>query len=317
MTETVQKYKHYLQQPSSKKQGKKVCPNCGTLHEGNYCHNCGQSADSANKPFKDALFDLLGSLYAFDLRFWHSIKLMFTRPGHLSEEYLNGKIASNAPPFKLYFFVSFVFFFIVNWATDSAFEKNNATEGLINSASVFNPSGATDSTGSDSILTNSTFTSEYTFDSIKTEVLKEMKTSESDSTELSKQIDSHEKKISSIMRTTQGQKIFIHQLFKVLSWMLVILMPVFALILNLLYIRRGYYYIKHLVFAVNIHTQIFLILVLFILVDYLLGDLSTNIQAFILLYAPFYLIFGMKRYYKQRWRKTIAKFFISLILKYS
>ena len=123
MKSTVQQPKYYLTKHPPRE---KKCLNCSTLHSGQFCPNCGQSVDKINKPFKEFLLDILDSMSAFDVRFWRSVKIMFTRPHKLTEEYLNGKRTKYMPPFKMYFFVSFLFFFVINWKADSEMQKNNS-----------------------------------------------------------------------------------------------------------------------------------------------------------------------------------------------
>ncbi len=91
---------------------------------------------------------------------------------------------------------------------------------------------------------------------------------------------------------------------KVLFWLL----PFFALVLKLLYVRRGYYFSEHLVFSIYYYNFFYLagsVQMLLNLVPWL-GWLSVLLGFWIY----FYLLFGMKRMYKQGWGKTTMKFFI-------
>jgi hypothetical protein len=91
--------------------------------------------------------------------------------------------------------------------------------------------------------------------------------------------------------------------------MLFFLLPVFALLLKLLYLRRKqFYYVDHAVLSLHYFSLIFLLLILcnFVL-DKLFGtDFFTIIAS---LWIQVYLVIAMKKLYRQSWTKTFVKFF--------
>ena len=88
------------------------CKNCKTTFEGKFCPNCGQSVFEYQRPFRFLLADFTGNLFAFDTRFWKSLKALTIKPGRLTKDFIQGKRARYMPPFRFYIFVSFLFFFI-------------------------------------------------------------------------------------------------------------------------------------------------------------------------------------------------------------
>ncbi len=91
------------------------------------------------------------------------------------------------------------------------------------------------------------------------------------------------------------------------SKILFYLLPIFALLLKLLYVRRDFYYSEHLVFSIYFYNFFYLAAILSLLLSYIpfLGGLFTALIAcWILAYLPI----AMKRMYKQNWRKTIFKY---------
>ena len=92
------------------------CKNCGTKLKGMYCHRCGQYALDIYQPFWKYIQQYFENVYQFDTKVWQTLWLMFTRPGFLTREFNAGKINSYVHPFRLYMFVSvlfFTFFFMV------------------------------------------------------------------------------------------------------------------------------------------------------------------------------------------------------------
>ena len=86
-----------------------------------------------------------------------------------------------------------------------------------------------------------------------------------------------------------------------------LLLPVFALILKLLYARRRVLYVKHLVFAFHFHAFLFLVLLVTDLLD--LIPTAWPLFATVPLYGciPVYLYRSMRTLYGQSRPKTLVK----------
>lgn len=109
------------------------------------------------------------------------------------------------------------------------------------------------------------------------------------------------------LRIRQSGENFVFYVIGNILWMMLVMMPVLALVLKLLYIRRGQFYFEHLVFSFHTHTFTFLLLaLLLILVKWMHG----SIFAFGAFLMAGYLLLAMKRFYGQGWGKTILKFFL-------
>lgn len=97
-----------------------------------------------------------------------------------------------------------------------------------------------------------------------------------------------------------------------LSWTFFLLVPFFAFILKLVYIRRKQFYVEHLVFTFHFHALAFTLISLFLLLRNYLPD---YIRLPLLGYIPIYLFLSMKGFYKQGIFKTLFKY-ILLIFSY-
>ena len=94
-----------------------------------------------------------------------------------------------------------------------------------------------------------------------------------------------------------------------LPTVLFLLLPVFALLLKAVYVRRGWYYSEHLVFALHTHAFAFLV---FAFLAVLLGVTggtwwSLALAQVLLLVIPVYFFVAQKRVYGQGWIKTGVK----------
>jgi hypothetical protein len=88
------------------------CENCGTGLQGPFCHRCGQHDFDFHRSFGHMFLDALENFFHFDAKLFRNIVTLLFQPGKLTAEFNAGKRASQVPPFRLYLFVSVLFFFI-------------------------------------------------------------------------------------------------------------------------------------------------------------------------------------------------------------
>ncbi|QJP34272.1 DUF3667 domain-containing protein [Nonlabens sp. Ci31] len=86
--------------------------------------------------------------------------------------------------------------------------------------------------------------------------------------------------------------------------------PVLTLFLWLLYARREFTYMEHLVFAFHVFTFIFLSMILLFLIKWITFGYINLTQLFFWFIGPFYLYKSMRNFYGQRRFKTITKFLL-------
>jgi len=92
---------------------------------------------------------------------------------------------------------------------------------------------------------------------------------------------------------------------------LIFFVPLLALALKLLYVRRRFFYVDHLVFALHFQSFMFLVFVLARLANVAgLGNLYPGIFTYagvFFLVLPIYMIVALRRVYGQTWILTIVK----------
>jgi hypothetical protein len=85
------------------------CLNCGTEFERNFCPECGQSADTGRFTMRFIFENLIAAFTSKDGGIWFTLKNLFTRPGAMVVELLNGKRRSYFSPFPMLFFALTVY----------------------------------------------------------------------------------------------------------------------------------------------------------------------------------------------------------------
>jgi hypothetical protein len=78
-----------------------------------YCPACGQSVKEITRPWLSVVGELFKELFDFDGRMLQSMRLLLSRPGFLSHEFINGRRASYTSPVRIYLIVSVGFFLLL------------------------------------------------------------------------------------------------------------------------------------------------------------------------------------------------------------
>ncbi|MBS0227574.1 MAG: DUF3667 domain-containing protein [Proteobacteria bacterium] len=88
------------------------CRNCDAILQGPHCHACGQPVQGLMRPIGSVLGDLLDSVFDFDARIVRTLKPLYLKPGFLSLEYFAGRQVRYVTPFRLFFFLAVLAFFV-------------------------------------------------------------------------------------------------------------------------------------------------------------------------------------------------------------
>jgi hypothetical protein len=117
-------------------------------------------------------------------------------------------------------------------------------------------------------------------------------------------------------RKDPGQAIA--RLFSVLPQTLFVLMPLFAVLLKVMYLFKRRLYMEHLMVALHSHAFIFMSLLLLAMVQWLIGWATTDlavlvpplnlVRAAIWTWLPLYLLLMQKKVYRQGWFFTLFKY---------
>lgn len=266
-----------------------ICKNCQHEFEGNYCPNCGQSIKEFNRPIRFLVVDMLGTFFAFDTRFWNTFGSLAVRPGRYASEYLAGRRARFAPPFRVYLFVSLIFFLLLSAFINQNIRVPEEFRNSLNKGIDRELSGdtlATDSLGEDEI-------------NIK----------------ISGDSEEERKGLGEALKTIMANpQIYINSFLRFLSWCLFFLMPVYAAVLWLLFKPTRPYYFGHLVFSLNQHALIFLVFSVILIIKLIFSEKDFNFENYLALYIPVYLYIGTFRLYGNSHMKTFFKMILAWLM---
>jgi Protein of unknown function (DUF3667) len=325
------------------------CLNCNAQIQGRFCHICGQE----NIEPKESVWHLINHFFQdithFDGKFFSSLKYLITKPGFLSREYMIGRRASYLNPIRMYIFTS-AFFFLIFFSFFKV-DKNAITKNSTMNGKTYQQTEMMDSLAFDAYTKNinkedgkkvAAMTREefkkYFDSSIdktvinftsrryksKAEYDSVIKSGKKDHNWVQRQLIYKEIEINEKFKANPGEgfKTFVELLMHSLPQMFFISLPLFALLLRLLYVRRKdyYYYVSHGIFSIHFYIFIFIALLFLFGLNKLNNQLHWQlvkiIQVILSFGLFFYLYKAMGNFYQQRRAKTIIKFLIlcSLLL---
>lgn len=104
----------------------KTCKNCGSENIDKYCSNCGQKVFIKRFTLKAFLWVLIGT-FTLERGFYHTVLMMFLKPGKLLNDYIKGKTREYINPLKYLFIIGglFAFIMIKTDIIDSTYKSGN------------------------------------------------------------------------------------------------------------------------------------------------------------------------------------------------
>lgn len=243
------------------------CLNCGHPVSDRYCGACGQEAVASVVSFRELVASAIDSYLSLDSKLVRSLVPFLRHPGLLSEEYVRGRRERYVSPIRLYLVSSLLFFVVASFLVD------RSDTGFLR---ITNTSKNTEAPAPGALPQSA------------------------DSLAVGSRGNSPTGAFFERLFETDPQEISAH-FVRQLPRALFVLVPVFALLLRLIYARRSRLYIEHLVLGLHVHAFLFLVATPAMLIPTSIG------AAPVLLLSSAYLLLSMKRFYAQGWIKTLLK----------
>ena len=292
----------------------KRCLNCGHQLHGEYCSHCGQEHIGTGVPGREMLREFFKDEFHLDFRIVRTIIPLLFRPGFIPAEYVAGRRIRYSPPLRTYVFISFILLALITVQAKRheiipVRQIKGETEGQQGAVMTREPSSLRLSFPHDTINLRMNDTI-LTPRQLRDTVLAELKAA-TDS--LQPENSSFNQKVQrGVLRVLEDRERFYEHLLERAAQAMFLLMPIFALLLKLLYLRRRRQYLEHLVFALNVHSHAFLMFVIASAGNLVGWAWLHSWLKWPLLSIPPYLFLAMKKFYRQGWGKTLAKYLLLL-----
>ena len=316
-------------QPESITPQTENCLNCGTRLEDRWCSHCGQDSKEFKRSIWHVFMQFFETFTDFDSKLWSSLGPLLIKPGFLTKEFLAGRRKSYLNPIQMYAFFSFIFFltaFYMPNFNDEGSLKEEIKKELVDSLKADkekdfsigkDSSGGLRASGSESAGDSSDSEDQKEpfqisgigksvrqYDSIQAGLPPEKRHNTVMNfvvrrlTRINERFkDNHEQMISAMVDAFKGN----------LPNLIILLLPLFALVLKLLFIRSRIFYVEHLIMAIHFHCFSFFLLSIWLIITSFVVDSSdlglflSQLVLFIYLYKTF------RNVYQQGRIKTFVK----------
>jgi hypothetical protein len=273
-----------LEEPS--KEPERVCANCGSAVPEAFCGVCGQRHGKRLVSVRRMLKDLLDDQLLVNSALPRTLHALVLRPGLLTKEYASGRIVRYIAPFRLYLVSSLVFFLIVTLLANPVELGEKVERNFGGTPRADAPGEVRADRGG-----------KY----VQFGPMADTASAAAWWKPAARRLAAQEDRINGMGKGQIVQGI-VGGLEKNAPTAMFLLLPLYAAILKLLYVRRKRLYAEHFVFALHVHAFSLLVFSLLLLARPL------PLLGLLILWPPVYAFLAMRRVYGQGPLKTGAKF---------
>ena len=267
-----------------------LCLNCESPLQGQFCGTCGQRAVPPHPTVRELAGDAVAEFLGWDGKFAETLKLLVTKPGELTRQWLDGRRVRFIAPLRLYLTASLVFFILQAAAPGNRSLKVDLTGPRANPVSVGKSKPQIAADAASKALETGT----------------ELTAAERDSA--TRAIATAPAYLRPFLtRVTTDPNGFKASLRAMVPRMLFLLLPFYAGGLAIFYRRR--HYPEHLYFAIHLHAFVFLALI--VIEGAKILRLNANVVGVaglgVMLWIAVYSLAALRKVYGGSWPRTVAK----------
>jgi hypothetical protein len=304
-----------------------------------FCPNCGQLNSTKKLAFNDFFNEFFAGIFAYDSRFYRTLGALLFKPGKISKDYIHGKRVRYANPYRFYLSASILFFLLwsttheieapVNFNLEGSEAEQREVDSILTAQGVENPPLQAFLPANHTIATPE-YIAEKDLDTmsfLNGRVKQGQVFSDHyEATGMSNPavaLDSLNysntrfnqwfyKKTVDLKRFSSDSNLFWNYFYSKLPFIIFFYLPVFALFIWLLYLRRPFTYMEHLIFTFHNQTTWFVLFGIAVGINSIFNSSFATWTA--VLIFVFYLYKAFRRFYGQGRVKTLIKFIIINII---
>ncbi|MYJ74479.1 MAG: DUF3667 domain-containing protein [Gammaproteobacteria bacterium] len=294
--------------PVEDEAGPVTCPNCGADKQGRFCVVCGQNDRDYLRSLFPVLYQVLAETFEADSRVWRTLGALFVRPGFLSLEFSRNRRAHYLSPFRLYLFTSLLFFLVLSLTVERE-GRDTDGPGLIQE-------GASEHDKDDAVASFDFVEADWAAIEALKRSLGEERADKID--QILARPESSPPRVLLIVGAkwlARGEGFdkplglfVVGQLVDVfhapgsvvrdrfvgyLPVAMFFVLPLYALMLKVLFVRRHRFYAEHLVFSMHVHTMAFVVFG----VGLVTPESWPAVDGILLLALTAYYFMALKRFY--------------------
>jgi len=308
------------------------CPNCDTVLTGHFCSHCGQEAILHHASVGEFLHEFIGHYVALEGKLWGTVMRLLFRPGALTLEYIRGRRVRFVQPLRLYLTLSLLFFALLKFSGTFSPSMTEGSEAAQEQSAVTGktPEKAQEKAQEKAALKAAIKQAAGVRQDQPGAAREEAAAKEASPAgeENRIDIDGNEKLKSYLagwpavrhqldafdkLPGSEKIKVFQNGFYHYAPYAIFALMPVFALLLKVLYLGSGRRFGDHLLFALHTNAFAYFIFILMLLVSW--GFAHFVLWCWLLGYLPW----AMRRVYNSGRRTTFVRwlllmFFYSILI---
>ncbi|MDG3580769.1 DUF3667 domain-containing protein [Galbibacter pacificus] len=309
-----------------------------------FCPNCGQLNSTKKISVFDIIEELMGSVFSYDSKLRKTLTALILRPGKITSEFIKGKRATYTNPFRFFFSITILYFLMISYNSDFSsideFWNNELLQDSLHIETTLQQIKDASTNKEDTALIDSLITkyspkekndnldldpkayfaeleqkpmfntiydkTVYFFNGIQA---KKYRQYEDALSRLKIESTLENKTAFSIAKSSYKSYhhpgSFFENLVSKLPFVIFFYLPVFSIFIWLVYPKRKFYYIDHLIFSFHTQTLFILLLIITFLIKWFF---NINLHWIALIVFLLYLYKSMRGFYKEKRFKTIVKF---------
>ena len=291
------------------------CLNCGQPMQGDFCADCGQQEKEVRRPFIVFIQEFIWVVFELDGRAYRTLGNLLTRPGFLTREYFAGRRVKYTPPLRLFLIISIGFFLIISLVASVAGirEEMSAIAGAVTQEE---PAALAD----DNIrVLDGDLEPENYGEVIEVLELVDLPffDEETNRNLRSVLVTQFETNIQELMEDPRD---FLTGSLEYVTFFMLLMMPVLALIQQILWIFSRRYYKEHLVLTVHNHAFVILMIFLAMMVSMIdesgipvVSEIAGFLGAITVIWIFVYLFLSLKRYFESGWFVTLILYGVASV----
>lgn len=266
-----------------------ICANCHAAlrPRQRFCHDCGQEAHLHPPSALEFVQEFIRHYVALEGALWRTLRRLFFSPGFLTQAWIAGRRTHFVQPLRIYLTMSIIFFLALRLGAggEAAVDAQvDARVGAQVEAQVEAPSTPSEPAALPPLRLE----------------LGDGPLARALTSRLQPGLTRLEARMAAMTPVQRAQFFGDYMLGKA-SYLMFLLLPVYALLFKLAYLNRRMNYGAHVVFAFHVHAFAFAMFLLQLM------PLPAALDGWPLLVLPLYVLLAMRRVYGGRWRATLLR----------
>ena len=257
-----------------------LCANCGSALRGPYCYQCGQHVADYHRSVWRLIQDVLANYLNWDNRVFATLGPLLTRPGFLTLEFMAGRRVRFVHPLRLFLFSSAICLLFFHFGKFKLIQSDTTSDRR-----QTRPASTTAGPQADARPSPA-------------------KGGEGFGNRLSRAIEGQVKAQTAAEGEARYNSRVNDYMQRRLSWIGLLLLPIFALLLRFLYWSTDSFYFTHLIFSLHYHTYLF---IYFTLYSWFHGWVPGRLASLVLWVPVIYLFQALRRVYGGSRLRTALK----------